>query len=69
MRSLPEEEQEAVAVRILDQLRRCPARKGRWAKVAEELTALDLFHGRSGDLERHVREFWDGSGFRDPPRP
>ena len=65
LRSLPEEEQEAVAARILDELKHRTPRKGKWAKVADELAALDPFHGQSDDVVRHVREFRDGFRFHN----
>ena len=68
VRALPEDQQEAVAERILDEVgRRAGARGGKWARVAEELAGLDLLRGRSGDFERHVREFRDTFDLRGPP--
>jgi hypothetical protein len=65
--ALPEDQQEAVAARILDEVQRQTARTGRWARVADRLARLDILLGRSGEFERHTREFRDGFGFRDLP--
>ena len=65
--ALPEEEQEELAARLLDEVQRRAPRKGKWAEVADRLAKLDLLHGRGDEFRRHVREFRDSFGFRDAP--
>jgi len=69
IRALPEEEREAAAARILDELKQQAPRRGKWAEVADELATLSPFQGQSGDIERHVREFRDGFRFRTAHYP
>lgn len=65
--TLPEEEQEALAARILDEVERRALRRGKWARVADRLAEIDVLKGRSGEFERHVRRFRDGFGLRGLP--
>jgi hypothetical protein len=65
--ALPEEQQEELAARLLDEVRQRAPRKGKWAKVADRLAELDILKGRSAAFERHTREFRDGFGFRGRP--
>jgi hypothetical protein len=65
--ALPEDQQEAVAVRMLDEVRQRTVRKGKWAEVADRLARLDLLRGQSAEFRHHVREFREGFGFREPP--
>ena len=65
--ALPEEQQEELAARILDEVHRRSPRKGKWAQVADRLAELDVLHGRGEEFRRHVREFRDSFGFRDAP--
>jgi hypothetical protein len=67
--TLPEDQQEVVAARMLDEVRRRTVRKGKWAEVADRLARLDLLRGRSAEFQHHVREFRDGFEFRAPPSP
>ena len=48
--ALPEDQQEVVAARILDEVRRRTVRKGKWAEVADRLARLDLLRGRSAEF-------------------
>ncbi len=57
--SLPEDQQEAVAARILDEIRHQPARKGRWAQVADRLARLDALQGSSEAFVQRTRELRD----------
>ena len=66
-RVLPDDQQEAVAGRLLEEVQRRRRSRSKWSVVAERLAALDLLPGRSAELERHVREFRDGFAFREPP--
>ena len=45
--ALPEDQREAVAARLLNEVRRRTVRKGKWAEVADRLARLDLLRGRS----------------------
>jgi hypothetical protein len=65
--ALPEDQQEAVAARLLEEVRRRAPNEGRWARVAGRLTRLDAFKGRSAAFERHARAFRDGFRLRDLP--
>ena len=65
--SLPEGRQAEVARRLLDEVRRRAPRRGRWARVADDLARLNLFEGRSGALARHTREFRDTFRLRGTP--
>ena len=65
--ALPEQDQEELAARLLDEVHRRAPRKGKWAEVADRLAKLDVLHGRSEEFRRHVREFRDNFGFRDAP--
>jgi hypothetical protein len=67
--SLPDDQQEAVAARLLDEVRCRAPRKGRWAEVADRLARLNALEGRSEEFQRHVREFRDGFGLREPETP
>ena len=62
--TLPESEQEAVAARILDEVKQRAPRAGKWAQVAERLAALDVLKGESAQVAEHVREFRDSFGLR-----
>jgi hypothetical protein len=65
--TLPDDQQEAVASRLLEEVQRRRRSRSKWSVVAERLAELDLLQGRSAELERHVREFRDGFAFRDSP--
>jgi hypothetical protein len=67
--ALPEDQQEAVAVRILDEVKRHIPEKGRWARVADRLARLDAFQGESAAFAKHTRAFRDGFQLRDRPPP
>jgi hypothetical protein len=67
--SLPDDQQEAVAARLLDEVRRRAPRKGRWARAADRLARLNALEGRSEEFRRHVREFRDSFGLREPEPP
>jgi predicted RNA polymerase sigma factor len=65
--ALPEAEQEAVAARMLDEVKhRVPREGGKWAQVAARLAELDALRGKSARFERHTREFRDSFGLRGP---
>jgi hypothetical protein len=66
--TLPEDQQELVAARILDEVRRrrTPS-KGRWARVADRLARLDALKGQSGAFAQHTRDFRGGFRLRDRP--
>jgi hypothetical protein len=65
--ALPEEQQEEVAARLLEEVHRRVPRKGNWAEIADRLAKLDALKGRSAEFRRHVREFRDNFSFRDAP--
>ena len=65
--ALPEAEQEAVAARILDEVKHRRPRKGRWAQVAERLAELDVLRGKSAQFAEHTRAFRDGFSLRGRP--
>jgi hypothetical protein len=65
--SLPEDQQEAMAARILDEIRRRPARKGRWAQVADRLARLDALQGNSEAFVQHTRELRDSFRLHGTP--
>lgn len=66
--ALPEAEQEAMAARILDEVkRRAPRQEGRWARVAARLAELDMLKGKSAQFAEHTREFRDNFGLRSRP--
>jgi hypothetical protein len=70
--SLPEDQQEAVAAHILEEVRRrTTARqdRGKWARVADHLARLDVLRGKSERFVRHTREFRDGFRLRGRPNP
>ena len=64
--ALPENEQEAVAVRILDEIKRRVPRKSKWAQVAERLAELNVLEGKSAQFTEHTREFRDSFALRGP---
>jgi hypothetical protein len=65
--SLPEDQQEAVAARILDEIKRQSFRKGRWAQVADRLARLDALQGSSEAFVQHSRELRDGFRLHGAP--
>ena len=65
--ALPENEQEAVAVRILDEVKQRMPRKSKWAQVAEELAELNLLEGKSAQFTEHTRKFRDSFALRSRP--
>jgi hypothetical protein len=67
--ALPEDQQEAVAARILAEVRRRTPSKGRWARVADRLAQLDALKGQSDAFAQHTREFRDGFRLRDRLSP
>lgn len=56
-----------MAADILEEMRRRPPRKGKWAEVAERLAHFDPLHGRSEALAWHTREFRDKFRLRGTP--
>ena len=48
--ALPEAEQEALAVRILDEVKQRAPCKGKWAQVADHLAELDVLKGKSAQF-------------------
>jgi hypothetical protein len=65
--ALPENEQEAVAARILAEVKQRAPREGKWAQVAKRLATLDVLRGQSAQFAEHVREFRDNFGLRNRP--
>ena len=65
--ALPEDQQEEVARGLLDEIRRRALRRGKWARVADDLARLNLFEGRSEAFARHTRAFRDGFRLRGTP--
>ena len=59
VRGLPENDQEAVAAQMLDEVRRRTPRRGKWAAVADELAGLNVFGGQSEEFVRDLRELRD----------
>lgn len=67
--ALPEDQQEAVAVRILDEVKQRTPEKERWARVADRLARLDALKGESATFAKHARALRDGFRLRDRPPP
>jgi hypothetical protein len=67
--ALPEDQQEAVAARLLEEVERQTGSTGKWAKVADRLARLDLLQRKSQQFVERTREFRDGFGLRDLPKP
>ena len=65
--ALPEDQQEAVAARILEEVERQTGSKGKWAKVADHLAQLNLLQGKSQQFVERTREFRDSFSLRDLP--
>jgi hypothetical protein len=65
--ALPEDQQEAVAARLLEEVERQTSSKGKWAKVADQLARLDLLQGKSQQFVERTREFRDSFSLRDLP--
>ncbi len=65
--ALPEKEQEAVAARMLDEVKQRTPRTGKWAQVAERLARLNVLEGKSAQFIEHTREFRDNFALRTPP--
>ena len=65
--SLPDDQQEEVALRLLDEIRRRAPRRGKWARVADDLARLNLFEAQSEAFVRHTREFRDTFRLRGAP--
>jgi hypothetical protein len=65
--ALPEDQQEAVAARILEEVERQTGSKGKWAKVADQLARLNLLQGKSQQFVERTREFRDSFSLRDLP--
>jgi ATP-dependent exoDNAse (exonuclease V) alpha subunit len=65
--ALPEDQQEAVAARLLEEVERQTSSKGKWAKVADRLARLDLFQGKSQQFVERTREFRDSFSLHGPP--
>lgn len=65
--ALPEEEQEALAARMLDEVKQRTPRRGTWAQVAERLARLDVLKGKSAEFAEHTRAFRDSFVLRTPP--
>ncbi len=65
--ALPEAEQEALAVHILDEVKQRVPRQGKWAQVAEELAELNVLKGKSAAFTEHTREFRDTFALRSGP--
>ena len=64
--ALPEKEQEAVAARMLDEVKQRVPRKGKWAQVAKELAELNVLKGKSAEFTEHTRAFRDSFALRGP---
>lgn len=64
---LPADQQEAVAGRLLDEVRRRVPGKRRWAEVADRLAGLDALRGQSEAFIRHVQEHRAAVRMRDAP--
>jgi hypothetical protein len=63
---LPARQQEAIAARMLEEVRRlAPQRRGRWAEVAARLSLLDPLEGESEAFVAETRAFRDKFGHRD----
>jgi hypothetical protein len=67
--TLPEDQQEALAARILDEIRGRPKPAGKWAGVADRLARLNTLLGRSEAFARHARQFRDAARLRGPLNP
>ena len=65
--ALPEDQQEEVAARLLDEVRRRAPRRGKWAGVADRLARLKPLEGQSEAFVRHTREFRDTVRLRGAP--
>jgi hypothetical protein len=65
--ALPESEQEAVATRMLAEVKDRAPQEGKWAQVAKRLAALNVLEGKSAQFTEHVREFRDNFGLRSRP--
>ena len=65
--SLPDDQQEEVAARLLDEVRRRAPRRGKWAGVADRLAHLNPLEGQSEAFARHTREFRDTFRLRGAP--
>ena len=65
--ALPEDQQELVAARILDEVKLRASCKGRWAQVADRLARFDALRGQSPAFEQHGREFRDAFRLRERP--
>ena len=64
--ALPEKEQEAIAARILDEVKQRVPRKGKWTQVADHLAELNVLKGKSAAFTEHTREFRDSFALRSP---
>ena len=65
--ALPENEQEALAVRMLDEVKQRMSRKGKWEQVADHLAELNLLEGKSAQFTEHTREFRNNFALRSRP--
>jgi hypothetical protein len=65
--TLPDDQQEVVAARILEEVQRQTGSKGKWAKVADHLARLDFLQGKSEQFAKCTREFRDSFGLRGLP--
>ncbi len=65
--SLPDDQQEEVAARLRDDVRRRAPRRGKWAGVADRLAHLNTLEGESEAFVRHTREFRDSFRLRGAP--
>lgn len=65
--ALPPAQQEAVAMRILDEVKRQTASRKKWAQVAHRLASIDALKGKSEAFARHTRELRDSFRLRGAP--
>ena len=65
--ALPEDQQEEVAARLLDEVRRRAPRPGKWAAGADRLARLNALEGQSEAFVAHTREFRDSFRLRGAP--
>ena len=65
--ALPENEQEALALRILNEVKQRVPRKGKWAQVADHLAELNVLQVKSAEFTEHTREFRDSFALRSRP--
>ena len=67
--ALPADQQEAVAARILDEVRRQSGRRTKWGDIADRLARLDALRGKREAFLQHSREFRDSFRLQGAPDP